>query len=86
MGEVKFDKYNAYRKNWTTNAILAAKGRVNELNVIAFGYNFSFGGGALTNREVNIYSWYAKTLNEKLMQWFLFINQVGWALRVIFTL
>ena len=23
---------------------------------------------------------------KKLMQWFLFINQVGWALRVIFTL
>ena len=46
------DKYNAYKKKTgQQSAILAAKGTVNGLNVIAFGYNFAHGGAAMTQRE-----------------------------------
>ena len=69
IGDVKFiDKYNAYKKKTgQQSAILAAKGRVNGLNVIAFGYNFSFGGSALTNREgEHLIAGIQKALNEKV--------------------
>ena len=53
IGEKKFiDKYNAYKKKTgQQSAILAAKGTVNGLNIVAFGYNFAHGGAALTQRE-----------------------------------
>ena len=53
IGKIKFiDKYNAYRKKTgQQSAILAAKGKVNGLNIVAFGYNFLMGGSSLTQRE-----------------------------------
>ncbi len=53
IGDKKFiDKYNAYKKKTgQQSAILAAKGKVNGLSIIAFGYNFAHGGASLTQRE-----------------------------------
>ena len=53
IGDKKFiDKYNAYKKKTgQQSAILAAKGKVNGLNIVAFGYNFAHGGASLTQRE-----------------------------------
>ena len=53
IGDKKFvDKYNAYKKKTgQQSAILAAKGTVNGLKIVAFGYNFQHGGAALTQRE-----------------------------------
>lgn len=69
IGEKKFiDKYNAYKKKTgQQSAILAAKGTVNGLNVIAFGYNFAHGGAALTQREgEHLISGIQKALDEKV--------------------
>ena len=69
IDDVKFiDKYNAYKKKTgQQSAILAAKGKVNGLNVIAFGYNFMFGGSALTNREgEHLIAGIQKALNDKV--------------------
>ena len=69
IGEKKFiDKYNAYRKKTgQQSAILAAKGRLNGLNVIAFGYNFAHGGAALTQREgEHLIAGIQKALDEKV--------------------
>ena len=62
------DKYNAYRKKTgQQSAILAAKGTVNGLNVIAFGYNFAHGGAAMTQREgEHIIAGIQRALNEKV--------------------
>ena len=53
IGDKKFiDKYNAYKKKTgQQSAILAANGKVNGLNIVAFGYNFAHGGASLTQRE-----------------------------------
>lgn len=53
VGEKRFiDKYKAYqKKTGQQSAVLVAKGKVKGLKVIAFGYNFSHGGGAMTQRE-----------------------------------
>jgi len=53
IGDKKFiDKYNAYKKKTgQQSAVLAAKGKVNGLNIVAFGYNFDHGGASLTQRE-----------------------------------
>ena len=69
IGDKKFiDKYNSYKeKTGQQSAILAAKGTVNGLNVIAFGYNFAHGGGALTQREgEHLIVGIQKALNEKV--------------------
>ena len=67
-GKKFIDKYNAYRKKTgQQSAILAAKGTVNGLNVIAFGYNFSHGGGAMTQREgEHLIAGIQRALNEKV--------------------
>ncbi len=53
INETKYiDKYNTYiKKTGQDSAILAGKGTINGLKIIAFGYNFSFGGNAMTPRE-----------------------------------
>ena len=62
------DKYNAYKKKTgQQSAILAAKGTVNGLNVIAFGYNFAHGGAAMTQREgEHLITGIQRALNEKV--------------------
>jgi acetyl-CoA carboxylase carboxyl transferase subunit beta len=69
IGEKKFiDKYNAYKKKTgQQSAILAAKGKVNGLSIIAFGYNFAHGGAALTQREgEHLTAGIQQALNEKV--------------------
>ena len=69
IGEKKFiDKYNAYKKKTgQQSAILAAKGTVNGLNIIAFGYNFAHGGAALTQREgEHLIAGIQKALDDKV--------------------
>ena len=69
IGEKKFiDKYNAYKKKTgQQSAILAAKGTVNGLNIIAFGYNFAHGGAALTQREgEHLVAGIQKALDDKV--------------------
>jgi acetyl-CoA carboxylase carboxyl transferase subunit beta len=69
IGEKKFiDKYNAYKKKTgQQSAILAAKGTVNGLNIVAFGYNFAHGGAALTQREgEHLIAGIQKALDDKV--------------------
>ena len=69
IGKIKFiDKYNAYRKKTgQQSAILVAKGKVNGLNIVAFGYNFSMGGSSLTQREgEHLLAGIQKALDEKV--------------------
>ena len=69
IGDKKFiDKYNAYKKKTgQQSAILAAKGTVNGLKIIAFGYNFAHGGAALTQREgEHLIAGIQTALNEKV--------------------
>ncbi len=69
IGDQKFiDKYNAYKKKTgQQSAILAAKGKVNGLNVVAFGYNFAHGGASLTQREgEHLISGIQTALDEKV--------------------
>ena len=69
IGDKKFiDKYNAYKKKTgQQSAILAAKGTVNGLNIIAFGYNFQHGGAALTQREgEHLIAGIQRALDEKV--------------------
>ena len=69
IGDKKFiDKYNAYKnKTGQQSAILAAKGTVNGLRIIAFGYNFQHGGAALTQREgEHLLAGIQKALDEKV--------------------
>ena len=69
IGKIKFiDKYNAYRKKTgQQSAVLVAKGKVNGLNILAFGYNFSHGGAALTQREgEHLLAGIQKALDEKV--------------------
>lgn len=69
IGDKKFiDKYNAYKKKTgQQSAILVAKGTVNGLKIIAFGYNFQHGGAALTQREgEHLIAGIQKALDEKV--------------------
>ena len=51
-GKKFIDKYKGYqKKTGQQSAILIAEGKVDGLNVIAAGYNFAFGGAAMTLRE-----------------------------------
>ena len=51
-GKKFIDKYKGYqKKTGQQSAILIAKGKVDGLNVVAAGYNFAFGGAAMTIRE-----------------------------------
>ncbi len=69
IGETKYiDKYNAnVKKTNQDSAILAGLGKVNGLNIVAFGYNFAFGGSAMTPREnEQLLSGIQKALEEKV--------------------
>ena len=75
-GKKFIDKYNAYKKKTgQQSAILAAKGTVNGLNVIAFGYNFAHGGAAMTQREgEHLITGIQRALNEKVITDIQFLN------------
>ena len=69
IGETKYiDKYNAnIKKTNQDSAILAGLGTVNGLKIVAFGYNFAFGGSAMTPREnEQLLSGIQKALDEKV--------------------
>jgi acetyl-CoA carboxylase carboxyl transferase subunit beta len=69
IGDTKYiDKYNAnIKKTNQDSAVLAGIGEVNGLKIVAFGYNFSFGGNAMTPREnEQLMSGIQKALDEKV--------------------
>ena len=69
IGDTKYiDKYNAnIKKTNQDSAVLAGIGKVNGLKIVAFGYNFAFGGNAMTPREnEQLMSGIQKALDEKV--------------------
>ena len=69
IGDTKYiDKYNAnIKKTNQDSAVLAGIGKVNGLKIVAFGYNFAFGGSAMTPREnEQLMSGIQKALDEKV--------------------
>jgi acetyl-CoA carboxylase carboxyl transferase subunit beta len=51
-GKKFIDKYKGYqKKTGQQSALFIAKGKVDGLNIVAVGYNFAFGGGAMSLRE-----------------------------------